>query len=94
MMVCANGRILKPELLDNAPPDERRRNLRDLALINRWLGGRLIFRGLLDRIAHPSEPLQCWHRTYLHHTCSLMLLPLGFRSVGYRGDRNERANRA
>ncbi len=56
-MVCANGRILKPELLDSAQPDERRRNLRDLARINRWLGGRLIFRELLARIAHPSERL-------------------------------------
>jgi 2-polyprenyl-3-methyl-5-hydroxy-6-metoxy-1,4-benzoquinol methylase len=56
-MVCANGRILKPELLNSASPDERRLNLRDLVRINRWLGGRFIFRGLLARIAHPSEPL-------------------------------------
>src|SRR5262249_39600550 len=31
-----------------------------------------------------TSPLQCWHRADLHHTCSLML-PLGFRRVGYRG---------
>src|SRR5207247_3702340 len=57
MILCAHGRMLNPELVDSTPPYERRRDLRALALINRWLGGRLIFRGLLDRIAHPSEPL-------------------------------------
>jgi hypothetical protein len=41
----------------------------------------------------PTSPLQCWHRASLHHTSSLML-PLRFRRVGYRGDKNERANRA
>jgi hypothetical protein len=47
-----------------------------------------------NRLASEQSPsLQCWHRADLHHTCSLML-PLGFRRAGYRGDKNERANRA
>jgi 2-polyprenyl-3-methyl-5-hydroxy-6-metoxy-1,4-benzoquinol methylase len=48
MIACLGGRILQPELLDHASPDEARRNLQELVAINRYLGGHRI---LLDRLA-------------------------------------------
>jgi hypothetical protein len=53
MIACLGGRIIQPELLDHAAPDEARRNLRELVSINRYLGGHRI---LLDRLAEVARP--------------------------------------
>lgn len=42
------ARVLQPELMDNAAMSDVALNLRDLARINRWLGGNLVLGGLLD----------------------------------------------
>ena len=49
---CLNGRVLEPELLDEAPPEPTRQNLRELVTINRLLGGHRI---LLDRLGELFE---------------------------------------
>lgn len=53
MIACLGGRIIQPELLDHAAPEEARRNLRELVSINRYLGGHRI---LLDRLAEVARP--------------------------------------
>jgi SAM-dependent methyltransferase len=42
------GRVLEPELMDEAPMADIVENLRDLSRINRWIGGNRILAGLLD----------------------------------------------
>lgn len=46
-IACTGPRILKKELLDDAPPALALENLKDLVRVNRWLGGHLIVRSLL-----------------------------------------------
>ncbi|MFN3323155.1 MAG: methyltransferase domain-containing protein [Bryobacteraceae bacterium] len=52
---ATEGRIILPELLDSAEPDEARENLRDLVRINRWLGGHRVLGWMLRRFVHPGE---------------------------------------
>ncbi len=54
-MHCLGGRVLLPELLDHAPEEETRRNLRELVTINRRLGGHRILRDRLREAVSPSE---------------------------------------
>jgi SAM-dependent methyltransferase len=49
-------RVIEHEILEDAPPDEARRNLSDLARINRIFGGHAIIRSLFDSIAPKDEP--------------------------------------
>jgi SAM-dependent methyltransferase len=48
-------RCLVPEMLDHAPSDVARASLRDLARINRYLGGYYVLRQLFGGIAKPEE---------------------------------------
>lgn len=41
------ARIVRPERLDHAPPQEARQSLADLRVLNRWFGGHAILRQLL-----------------------------------------------
>src|SRR5579884_320389 len=49
-------RFIEPELLDDAPEEAARQSLRDLARINRWLGGHRVARQLVGSFAAPDEP--------------------------------------
>jgi SAM-dependent methyltransferase len=48
-------RFIVPEMLDHAPPDVARASLRDLARINRYLGGYLVLRKMFARLVQPGE---------------------------------------
>ena len=49
------GRALNPELLDFAGPAYADRNLRELALINRWSGGHRSLLRIMRDLVHPQE---------------------------------------
>ena len=49
-------RDIKPELLDDAEPNEARGNLADLVRINRYFGGHSTIRRMLERVVTPEEP--------------------------------------
>lgn len=55
MIPCLAARIIQPELLDHAPPDEARRNLRELVAINRYLGGHRVLLDRLKEVVRPDE---------------------------------------
>ena len=42
-------------MLDHAPPEVARASLRDLARVNRYLGGYLVLRNMFARVARPGE---------------------------------------
>jgi hypothetical protein len=48
-------RFIEPEMLDHAPPDVTRASLRDLARINRYLGGYYVLRRLFGGVVKASE---------------------------------------
>ncbi|HEX5229623.1 MAG TPA: methyltransferase domain-containing protein [Bryobacteraceae bacterium] len=48
-------RVIVPEMLDHAPPDVTRASLRDLARINRFLGGYYVLGRLFDGLVAPSD---------------------------------------
>jgi hypothetical protein len=48
-------RHIAPEMLDHAPPDVARASLRDLARINRYLGGYLVLRKMFASLVQPGE---------------------------------------
>ena len=48
-------RVIVPEMLDHAPPDVTRASLRDLARINRYLGGYYVLGQLFRSVANPDE---------------------------------------
>lgn len=50
-------RVIVPELLDNAPPDQAAASLQDLVRINRYLGGHRSLRWLLSRVCSRDEPV-------------------------------------
>jgi Methyltransferase domain len=50
-----NERLIVPEMLDHAPPDVARASLRDLARINRYLGGYYVLGRLFSSVAKPGE---------------------------------------
>jgi hypothetical protein len=55
MVHCLRGRVIQPELLEQAAPEEARRNLRDLVTINRVLGGHRILLDCLRKVTTPGE---------------------------------------
>jgi len=48
-------RVIVPEMLDHAAPDVARASLRDLARVNRYLGGYLVLKRLFAAVATPGE---------------------------------------
>jgi ubiquinone/menaquinone biosynthesis C-methylase UbiE len=48
-------RVIVPEMLDHAPPDVARASLRDLARVNRYLGGYLVLKQLFAAVVQPAE---------------------------------------
>jgi hypothetical protein len=48
-------RFIVPEMLDHAPPDVTRASLRDLARINRFLGGYYVLGRLFGGVAKPGD---------------------------------------
>jgi len=48
-------RVIVPEMLDHAPPDVTRASLRDLARINRFLGGYYVLGRLFASVARPAD---------------------------------------
>lgn len=48
-------RFIEPEMLDHAPPDVTRASLRDLARINRYLGGYYVLGKLFSGVAKPGD---------------------------------------
>jgi SAM-dependent methyltransferase len=53
--VALSERVIEPEMLDHAPSDVTRASLRDLARINRYLGGYYVVGRLFDSVAKPDE---------------------------------------
>jgi hypothetical protein len=53
--VRGDGRELKPQLLDFSEPDMVKKNLRDIARINRRFGGHRALLRLLREPVHPRE---------------------------------------
>lgn len=51
----ARQRLIVPEMLDHAPPDVMRASLRDLARINRYLGGYWVLKKVFASLARPGE---------------------------------------
>lgn len=50
-----NQRVIVPEMLDHAPPDVTRASLRDLARVNRFLGGYYVLGRLFGALVRPSD---------------------------------------
>jgi SAM-dependent methyltransferase len=50
-----NQRVIVPEMLDHAPPDVTRASLRDLARVNRYLGGYYVLRRLFASVVKPDD---------------------------------------
>ena len=48
-------RVIVPEMLDHAPPDVTRASLRDLARVNRYLGGYYVLGRLMAGVAQPAD---------------------------------------
>ncbi len=48
-------RLIKPELLDHAAPEEARSNLADLVRINQHFGGHSVLRKMMARVARKDE---------------------------------------
>jgi ubiquinone/menaquinone biosynthesis C-methylase UbiE len=54
--VFVNGeRIVEPEILDHAGPEDTRECLRDLARLNRYFGGHSVLRGILSGFAGAGD---------------------------------------
>ncbi len=54
-MLVVRERVIEPELLDHAPPEDARANLEDLVRINRYFGAYGILRGMMRGLADPAE---------------------------------------
>ena len=54
-VLVAHQRLIVPEILDHAPPEEARANLNDLVRINRYFGAYGIFRGMMRELVDPNE---------------------------------------
>lgn len=48
-------RFIEPEILEHASEEPMRRNLREIALVNRLFGGHRVARRLFRELIHPSE---------------------------------------
>jgi SAM-dependent methyltransferase len=51
----ARERVIVPEMLDHAPPDVARASLRDLARVNRFLGGYYVLGRLFSGVVTPAD---------------------------------------
>lgn len=49
-------RVIVPEMLDHAPLEVKRASLRDLARVNRYLGGYYVVGRLFAAVAQPEDP--------------------------------------
>ena len=54
-MLSMRKRLIEPELLDHAVPDDARRNLADIIRLNQHFGGHGIIRKMLARVVAPEE---------------------------------------
>ncbi|MGA7414735.1 MAG: methyltransferase domain-containing protein [Bryobacteraceae bacterium] len=54
-MLSLRGRLIEPELLDHASPEEARGNLVDIIRLNQRFGGHGIIRKMLAGVATPTE---------------------------------------
>ena len=52
---CASGRVLRSERLESSAPGAVKRNLRDIARINRWFGGHRTLLKLLSELVEPAD---------------------------------------
>jgi SAM-dependent methyltransferase len=50
-----NGRRIRPELLEMADPEDARRNLRDIVILNQTFGGHAVARHLLNRVVRQHD---------------------------------------
>ena len=55
IMALAEQRVIVPELLDHAAPEDARPVLADLARVNRYFGGHLILRKIMSGLAERGE---------------------------------------
>lgn len=53
--MVAQHRIIVPEKLDHARPEEARENLRDLIWVNRYFGGYGVLRKIMSKLVRPDE---------------------------------------
>src|SRR5271170_3223083 len=53
--VVAQRRIIVPEKLDHASPEEARENLRDLVWVNRYFGGYGTLRKIMGQLVRPDD---------------------------------------
>lgn len=54
-LVVAHERIIVPEKLDHASPEEARENLRDLVWVNRYFGGYGTLRKIMGQLVRPDD---------------------------------------
>ena len=54
-MLVAHERVILPELLEHASPEEAKENLQDLVRINRYFGGYRILRGMVNQFVASSD---------------------------------------
>ena len=54
-MLSMRGRLIEPELLDHASPEEARGNLFDIIRLNQRFGGHAIIRKMLGGVVAPTE---------------------------------------
>ena len=55
MIHARSGRVIVPEILDQAPEEEAQRNLGELAWLNRWFGGHRVLRWSLRQLYRPPD---------------------------------------
>jgi hypothetical protein len=55
-----SGRVLEPEWLESAGPAHADRNLRELAVINRWFGGHRALLRMMKGLVDPRNTSPSW----------------------------------
>jgi SAM-dependent methyltransferase len=55
MVSSLRSRVIRPELMDDAPEPEALRTLQDLVRINCWFGGHGVLLKILARVADPAD---------------------------------------
>lgn len=55
MIHARGGRLIVPEILDQAPDEEAQRNLHELAWLNRWFGGHRVLRWSLRQLYRATD---------------------------------------
>ncbi len=54
-MLFFRSRVIEPELLEDAGPEDARRNLADIIRLNQHFGGHRLILKMLSRVAQPSD---------------------------------------